>query len=173
MIEVDSALLHSNVITFSSRDIDKSLYLQLKRPQGQHSTTQRLRSSSTSCFKYFVIIKFKKFCKTNALMVVDMLVGSCIVTWNMLINSKVTSLTFFFKNSFWYKIQKHPPELFYKKAVVKTFGILTEKHPLWCFFLIKLQAWSPEDCCRTYLLHAPLRLYSSLGKTLKKLINFL
>ena len=39
---------------------------------------------------------------------------------------------------------------------------------------MKLQARSPkEDCCKTYHLHAPLRFYISLGKTLKTLINFL
>ena len=29
-----------------------------------------------------------------------------------------------------------------------------------------------QDCCKTYLLHAFLRFYFSLGKTLKNFINF-
>ena len=55
----------SNVITFWSHDIDKSLYLHLQRePRGLRSPMQMLRSSST-CFKYFMIIKFSKFCKKD------------------------------------------------------------------------------------------------------------
>ena len=29
-----------------------------------------------------------------------------------------------------------------------------------------------QDCCKTYLLHALVRFYFSLGKTLKNFINF-
>ena len=29
-----------------------------------------------------------------------------------------------------------------------------------------------QDCCKTYLLHALLKFYISLGKTLKNFINF-
>ena len=35
----------------------------------------------------------------------------------------------------------------------------------------KLQTWTPEDYCKTYLLHALLRFYFSLGKILKNFIN--
>ena len=38
----------------------------------------------------------------------------------------------------------HPPELFYKKAVLKHFAIFTEKHLCWSLFLIKLQAFRPS-----------------------------
>ena len=38
----------------------------------------------------------------------------------------------------------HPPELFYKKAVLKHFAIFTEKHLCWSLFLIKLQAFMPS-----------------------------
>ena len=41
--------------------------------------------------------------------------------------------------SFW-NGQKQPPELFYKKTVLKNFAILTGKQRYWKFFLIKLQA---------------------------------
>ena len=37
----------------------------VERPQGLRSSAQILGSSLTSCFKYFVIIKFSKFCKEN------------------------------------------------------------------------------------------------------------
>ena len=36
--------------------------------------------------------------------------------------------------------QKQPPEVFYKKAVLKNFTIFTGKYLCWSFFLIKLQA---------------------------------
>ena len=34
--------------------------------------------------------------------------------------------------------QKQPPEVFYKKAVLKSFAIFTRKHLCWSLFLIKL-----------------------------------
>ena len=41
--------------------------------------------------------------------------------------------------------QKQPPEVFYKKAVLKNFAIFTRKHLCWSFFLIKLQAFRPDS----------------------------
>ena len=92
----------SNVVTFRSHDIDRSLYLQLERPQGLCSSMQWLKTTSTSYFKYFVLLKFSKFCKKNKCFhVVDLLAGSCICTWNKLIKVKaVPPLSFSFKNSF-------------------------------------------------------------------------
>ena len=58
-------------------------------PLGLNSSMQMLKSSS-SCFKYFVIINFAR--KTNVLMVVDLLAGSCICKWKKLI--KAISLGF-------------------------------------------------------------------------------
>ena len=49
-----------------------------------------------------------------------------------------------------------------KSALPKTFGIFAGKHLYWSLFLIKLQAY------KTCLLHAYLRVYFPLGKTLKK-----
>ena len=37
-------------------------------------------------------------------------------------------------------LQKQPPEVFYKKAILKNFAILTGKHLCWSLFLIKLRA---------------------------------
>ena len=37
--------------------------------------------------------------------------------------------------------QKQPPEVFYKKAIIKNFGIFSGKHLCWSLFLIKLQAF--------------------------------
>ena len=51
----------SNIINFSSRNTDISLVIE--RPQRLRPSTQTLKSSSTSCFEYFAIIKFSKFCK--------------------------------------------------------------------------------------------------------------
>ena len=38
------------------------------------------------------------------------------------------------------KLQKQPPEVFYKKAVIKNFAVLTGKQLCWSLFLVKLQA---------------------------------
>ena len=38
-------------------------------------------------------------------------------------------------------VQKQPPEVFFKKGVLKNFANLTEKHLCWSLFLIKMEAW--------------------------------
>ena len=40
-------------------------------------------------------------------------------------------------------VQKQPPEVFFKKDVLKNFANLTEKHLCWSLFLIKMEAWGP------------------------------
>ena len=40
-------------------------------------------------------------------------------------------------------VQKQPPEVFFKKGVLKNFANLTEKHLCWSLFLIKMEAWGP------------------------------
>ena len=42
-----------------------------------------------------------------------------------------------------WSVQKQPPEVFYKKAVLKNSAIFTGKHLRWSLFLMKLQAFSP------------------------------
>ena len=37
-------------------------------------------------------------------------------------------------------VQKQPPEVFFKKGVLKNFANLTEKHLCWSLFLIKMEA---------------------------------
>ena len=37
-------------------------------------------------------------------------------------------------------VQKQPPEVFFKKRVLKNFANLTEKHLCWSLFLIKMEA---------------------------------
>ena len=56
------------------------------------------------------------------------------------LSAKVYTLSPFYFTS----LQKQSPVLFYKKVVLKYFAIITEKHLFWGFFLIKLQAFSPE-----------------------------
>ena len=41
------------------------------------------------------------------------------------------------------KRQKQPPEVFYIKAVLKTFAIFTREHMSWSLFLKKLLALRP------------------------------
>ena len=41
-----------------------------------------------------------------------------------------------------HKVQKQPPEVFYKKAVLQTFAIFAGKHLRWSPWLVKLQAWA-------------------------------
>ena len=82
---------------------------------------------------------------------------------NLLASSLLNRLTFksicvefhdfvvtFFHSSFTDKkclcllgLQMQPPEVFCKKAVLKTFVIFTGKHFCWGLFLIKLQAFRP------------------------------
>ena len=86
-----------------------------------------LQSSSTSSFKYFTIINFAR--KANVIVVVDLLVGSCICTWNRLIKAKaISSLTFFFQNSFDTKtyLKSRHPSCSIEKAVSKSFGKCVE-----------------------------------------------
>ena len=39
-------------------------------------------------------------------------------------------------------IQKHPPEVFYKKSVLKNVAIFTGRHLCWSLFLVKLQTFT-------------------------------
>ena len=39
--------------------------------------------------------------------------------------------------------QKQPPEVFFKRAVLKIFALFTGKHLCWCLFLIKFHALRP------------------------------
>ena len=41
------------------------------------------------------------------------------------------------------KAQKQPPEVFYKRAVLKMFAIFTGKHLRWGLFSIELEAFRP------------------------------
>ena len=42
------------------------------------------------------------------------------------------------------QFQKLPPEVFYKKAVLKSFANFTGEHLYWSLFLITLQVFRPE-----------------------------
>ena len=69
-----------------------------------------------------------------------------------------------------YRSQRQPPEVFYKKAVLKNFAILTEKHLFWGLFLIKLQALRSCQYCKIFqgtYFEEPLRMAAS-----KKNVNF-
>ena len=60
------------------------------------SSTKMLKSSLTSYFKYLAMINFPR--KTNILVIIDLLAGSCICTCNKLIKAKaIFLLTFSFK----------------------------------------------------------------------------
>ena len=71
----------------------------IERSQALRSSTKMLKLSSTPRFKYLAIIYFAR--KTNSLVVVDLLAGSCICTGNKLIKAKaICPLTFFFLKFF-------------------------------------------------------------------------
>ena len=60
-------------------------------------------------------------------------------------------------NTFLKKMQKQPPEVFYKKTVVKKLAIFTEKHLCWSFLLIQniaksLRAAILKNICQWLLL---------------------
>ena len=105
---------------------------------------QIFKSSSASCFRYFMIIKFSKFCKKiKCSVVIDLPAGSCIYTRTKLIKAKAISpLAFFFLNSFlMLKLNSKAAQrsCSLKKAIPKTFGIFTGKQLCWSLFLKKLQ----------------------------------
>ena len=105
VIEADRALLHwgRTSLPFHHARLINFISQVIERPQGLRLSTQRFSSSSPSCFKHFVMIKFSKFYwqMTNDIVTVDLLAGSWICTWNKLINSKkISPLTLFFKNYF-------------------------------------------------------------------------
>ena len=47
-----------------------------------------------------------------------------------------------------YRSQKQPPELFYKRAVIKNFAIFTGKYLCWSLFLIRLEALGLKGVCK-------------------------
>ena len=49
--------------------------------------------------------------------------------------------------------QKQPPEVFYKKGVLRNFAEFTEKHLYQRIFLIKLQAWGSATLLKKSLWH--------------------
>ena len=54
------------------------------------------------------------------------------------------------------QFQKLPPEVFYKKAVLKSFANFTGEHLYWSLFLIKLQVFRPEP----YQEETPTQVFS-------------
>ena len=50
-------------------------------------------------------------------------------------------------------IQKQPPDVFYKKVVLKNFAIFTGKHLCWSFFWIELQTWRSLNFINKRLYH--------------------
>ena len=62
-----------------------------------------------------------------------------------------------FLNTFFKKMQKQPPEVFYKKTIIKKLAITTEKHLCWSSFLIQniaksLRAAILKNICERLLL---------------------
>ena len=123
-----------------------NLYLTVvERPQELRSSPQALRSSSASCFKYFVIGKISKICKKDICSSGSWPTCRLLYLYmKQLINSRAISpLTFFFKNSF--LILKHISKtatrvVIKNKLLLKLSGILPGTHQYWSLFLIKLQA---------------------------------
>ena len=63
-----------------------------------------------------------------------------------------------------YRSQGQPTEVFNKKAVLKSFAILTGKHLFWSLFLIKLQALGSCQYCKIFqstYFEEPLRTAAS------------
>ena len=53
---------------------------------------------------------------------------------------------------------KQPPQVLYKKTVLKTFAIFAGKHPCWSTFLIKLQAFSRSVFSRMQAEYGEIRI---------------
>ena len=69
---------------------------------------------------------------------------------------------------------KQPPQVLYKKTVLKTFAIFAGKHPCWSTFLIKLQAFSRSVFSRMQAEYGEMRIEyaSKCGKIrIRKTLN--
>ena len=111
-----------------------------------HVTLRMLISLWISCFKFFMMIKFSKFCKKQMpSRQLRCLQTFCICTRNKLIKAQAISpLTFFSLNSFMntkteFKSSHRGGSI--KSNIPKTFGIFTGKHLYQSLYLIKLQAY--------------------------------
>ena len=147
-----------------------------EKPQRLRSPTQTLKPSSTSCFKYFAIIKFKDKWQTNALDIVDLLAGPGICTWSIWskpITAKEInlSISFLFFNSF--LILKLNSKNSHRSCSLKKLSLkgseYSQANTCVAEYLFDKVA-GLQDYCKTYLLHAHLIFYFSLGK---RFINFL
>ena len=70
------------------------------------------------------------------------------------------------------KMQKQPPEVFYKKAILENFAILTGKHLCWSFFLILNIAVSKSTYFQNIHERLLLKMCSWKEKTLHKKKDF-
>ena len=70
------------------------------------------------------------------------------------------------------KMQKQPPEVFYKKAILENFAILTGKHLCWSFFLILNIAVSKSTYFQNIHERLLLKMCSWKEKTLHKKKGF-
>ena len=77
-------------------------------------------------------IYFKKLFFQNVLAFIDLFIGTIIfVISSTQIACDVMCVQY---------VQKQPPEVFFKKGVLKNFANLTGKHLCWSLFLIKMEA---------------------------------
>ena len=157
----------SKVTTFWSRDTDRSLYPQLQRGQRGYVHPRTFKSSSTSCFQYFAIIKFKDKWQKNAPVVVHLLAGSGTCTWSKPIKAKIINLStsFLFFNSFLILKRNSTAAtgvVLLKKLFLKG-SEYSQKNTCVAESLFD-KAAGLQDCCKTCLLHAHLRSYFSFGK---------
>ena len=66
-------------------------------------------------------------------------------------------------------LEKQPTELFYKKSCSWNIWNIHSNTPMLQSLYNKVA--DPQDCCQTYLLHALLRFYFSLGKTVQSYVH--
>ena len=107
---------------------------------GATSYTKMFKSSSTSCFKYFVIIKFSKFFKKDKFFRRNWTACRILYFYLRQVNQSKGNLSSnflflkFFSNT---KLNsKAITDIVLKKAVPKTSGIFTGKCLCWSLFLI-------------------------------------
>ena len=151
----------SNIITFWYTILKHLLISSYRGAIGLRSSTQKLKSSSTSCFKYLEIIKFSKFCKKD-----KCFHGSwhACRLWYLYIKQANWSkgnlstnflfLKFFSDTNTYFKSSHQSCSI--KKQFLKLLEY-SQETPVLEYLFNKVAGI--QDCCKTYLLHSHLRLY--------------
>ena len=106
---------------------------------------------------------------SSKLLILKAIPGACFsiilmnADWNMSIRKQIGNFSDCVTFSR-FRTQKQPPEVFYKKGVLKNVAKFTGKHSSWSFFFNKVAGLSPATLLKKRLQHKgfPVNLYNFL-----------